>query len=118
MDGLDARYLALLPRTRSSANTITISSLLDDRPDRENFVLLLSHDEVVHGKRSLLGKCPATIGKSLPISDCYWAKGMVSRGKLLLRTELACGGRVHDDQPDWELLDRPPTTQCAVGLLI
>ena len=52
------RYMAQDPVHRSfHHNEITFRTIY---AFNENFVLPLSHDEVVHGKRSILGRMPAT----------------------------------------------------------
>jgi 1,4-alpha-glucan branching enzyme len=76
----------------------------------ENFVLPLSHDEVVYGKRSLIGKMPGDDWQKFANLRLLFGYMYGQQGKKLLfmGAELAQWREwVHDDQLDWELLDRP-----------
>ncbi len=76
----------------------------------ERFVLPISHDEVVHGKGSLLGKMPGDRWRQLANLRAYFAFMWTHPGKKLLfmGCELAQESEWnHDDQIPWELLERP-----------
>jgi 1,4-alpha-glucan branching enzyme len=76
----------------------------------ENFVLPLSHDEVVHGKRSLLSKMPGDEWQRFANLRLLLAYMFASPGKKLLfmGTELASQEEWrHDDALPWHTLDDP-----------
>jgi 1,4-alpha-glucan branching enzyme len=76
----------------------------------ERFVLPLSHDEVVHGKGSLLTKCAGDRWQQLATLRALYAYQWTTPGKKLL----FMGGELamptewnHDGELDWRLAEQP-----------
>ncbi|HXJ36579.1 MAG TPA: 1,4-alpha-glucan branching protein GlgB [Candidatus Eisenbacteria bacterium] len=101
-------YFALEPVHRKfHQNDLTFAMLYETS---ERFVNPLSHDEVVHGKRSLLEKMPGDLWQKLANLRTLLAYQYTRPGKVLLfmGTELASHEEWnHDASLPWHLADDP-----------
>jgi 1,4-alpha-glucan branching enzyme len=76
----------------------------------ERFINPLSHDEVVHGKKSLVGKMPGSLEQQFANLKLLYAYMWTRPGKKLLfmGSELAPWWEWHEERgPEWYLADEP-----------
>jgi 1,4-alpha-glucan branching enzyme len=85
----------------------------------ENFILPLSHDEVVHGKRSILGRMPGDDWRRFANLRAYYGFMYGHPGKKLMFMGNEFGQERewnHDHSLDWHLLDEP--RHAGIALLV
>ncbi|MBS0848240.1 1,4-alpha-glucan branching enzyme [Citrobacter sp. JGM124] len=103
-DTLD--YMKLDPVYRQyHHNKMTFGMLYNNT---ENFVLPLSHDEVVHGKKSILDRMPGDVWQKFANLRAYygWMWAFPGKKLLFMGNEFAQGREWnHDTSLDWHLLE-------------